>query len=354
MRVIVTGSSGLVGSSVVRACLDRGDSVVGFDNDMRARFFGDQASTGPNREKLLDYAEAKGGLFRALAVDISNRETVSHVFGEVQDRYGQIGLVVHCAAQPSHDWAASNPHLDFAVNAMGTLNMLTCTQHHAPDAVFVHVSTNKVYGDRPNEKGYVELETRFESIESASFYNGFDESMSIDQATHSVFGASKLAADIMAQEYGRYFGMKTGIFRCGCLTGAGHAGAQQHGFLSYLIKTAVAGEDYTIFGYGGKQVRDNLHADDLADAFLRFADDPDPGAVYNMGGGRENSCSVLEAIMMVKERGYAHREVLHGPERTGDHRWWITNTEKFERRYPDWRKRWSLHQILDEMTGSLA
>jgi CDP-paratose 2-epimerase len=341
---IVTGSGGLVGSESVAHFVASGFDVIGLENDMRARFFGDAASTAHNTERLIaDYGEA----FRSLPVDIRDRDAVERVFTELD---GRLELVVHAAGQPSHDWSASDPHTDFAVNAVGTLNLLQAARDHAPDATFVFCSTNKVYGDLPNRLPLLELDLRLELPDDHRYHRGIDTSMSIDASTHSLFGVSKASADLMVQEYGRYFGMPTVSFRGGCLTGPNHAGTQLHGFLSYLMRCAMVGDPYTVFGYGAKQVRDNIHSADLVEAFHAFHRQPRPGAVYNIGGGRDSNCSMLEAI--------AHCERISGREldwtyseshRTGDHRWWISDLEPFQRDYPAWRITYDVPTILQEI-----
>jgi CDP-paratose 2-epimerase len=257
---------------------------------------------------------------------------------------------VHAAAQPSHDWAASEPATDFTINANGTLNLLEATRRHRPEATFVFTSTNKVYGDRPNDLPLVELTSRLELAADHPYHEGIDTSMSIDESLHSLFGASKVAADVLVQEYGRYFEMPTVCFRGGCLTGPNHAGAQLHGFLSYLMRCTVAGQPYTVYGYGGKQVRDNIHSADLVAAFAAFHASPRTAAVYNIGGGRASNCSMLEAIDLCQ--AIAGRELdwtLHDAPRVGDHRWWISDLSPFERDYPGWRLTYGVEEILREI-----
>lgn len=343
--VIITGSAGLIGSEAARFFCGQGWRVVGIDNDMRAKFFGPGASTASTRISLEALGPQK---YRHYHCDI---RTV--VVGGLFDAFGyDVKAVIHTAAQPSHDWAASHIKTDFNINATGTLNVLEMTRKYCPEASFVFTSTNKVYGDWPNtNREFVEEETRFEHYSPlVDVFPGFTESMPIDQSTHSLFGASKLAADIMVQEYGRYFGMNTVCFRGGCLTGPGHAGAKQHGFLSYLVKCAVAGEPYQIIGHKGKQVRDNIHAADMVAAFWEFIQAPKQGAVYNIGGGRERSCSVLEAIELVNRiTGKTLKTEYVDTPRKGDHVWWITDTRKFERDYPEWKQRYTLEQTVQEM-----
>ena len=288
---IVTGSGGLIGSESVRHFVHQGFDVIGLENDMRATFFGPEASTSRTTAELTSlYSE-----FRSVPVDIRDGEAVDQVFA----RHARaIDVVVHTAAQPSHDWAASDPHTDFAVNATGTLNLLEATRRHTPDATFIFTSTNKVYGDLPNSLPLLHLDTRLDLPIDHRWFDGVDTSMSIDRSTHSLFGVSKIAADLLVQEYGRYFHMPTVCFRGGCLTGPGHAGARLHGFLSYLMRCTVTGRPYTVYGYGGKQVRDNIHSADVVAAFDAFRRAPRSAAAYNLGGGRECSCSMLEAIQL--------------------------------------------------------
>jgi CDP-paratose 2-epimerase len=341
---IVTGSGGLIGSESVARFVELGLDVLGLENDMRASFFGLEASTARTTDSLLArYPEA----FRSLAIDIRDREAVERVFADA----GQVELVIHAAAQPSHDWAASDPHTDFEVNALGTLNLLEATRRHADGATFVHCSTNKVYGDLPNSLPLIELPQRLDLPEDHPFYEGIDASMSIDQSTHSLFGVSKAAADLLVQEYGRYFGLPTVSFRGGCLTGPNHAGAMLHGFLSYLMRSTVRGERYTVFGYGAKQVRDNIHSADLVAAFAAFHRSPRAGgAVYNIGGGRSCNCSMLEAIELCQQ--IAGRELdwtLSAEHRLGDHRWWISDLRPFAGDYPGWSLTRGLKDILREI-----
>lgn len=342
--IIVTGSAGLIGSSAVRLFAAQGYTVAGVDNDMRAYFFGESASTRPMAEEL--EREIPG--YRHVSADIRDYESLSGLFRE----YGSdIRAVVHTAAQPSHDWAAREPHTDFGINAMGTLNLLELTRLHASDAVFIFTSTNKVYGDRPNDLPLVEEETRWE-VDPAHPYaaEGIDESMSIDQCKHSVFGASKVAADVMVQEYGRYFDMNTAVFRGGCLTGPGHAGAELHGFLAYLMKCAVTGNTYNIFGYKGKQVRDNIHASDLVACFDEVVKAPRAGEVYNIGGSRFSNCSLLEAVALCEEiTGNKMATTYTETNRIGDHIWWISDTRKFKTHYPEWRQQYDVKAILVEI-----
>jgi CDP-paratose 2-epimerase len=322
---------------------------VGIDNDMRRYFFGTEASTQPLRHQL---EESVAG-YRHKSFDIRDWQEIDRLFAE----YGtDISLVVHAAAQPSHDWAAREPLTDFGINATATLHLLEATRRHCPQAVFVFTSTNKVYGDRPNRLPMIESTTRWSLSPSHPFANrGIDESMPIDRCMHSVFGASKAAADIMVQEYGRYFGLNTGVFRCGCISGGAHAGAELHGFLAWVMRCAVTGRRYTIFGYKGKQVRDNIHALDLVSAFDHFRNAPRPGAVYNMGGGMFSNCSVLEAIdMCEKITGTPLITEYVDSHRTGDHIWWISDTGHFKADFPDWSPSRTVEDILIEIHTQLS
>lgn len=342
--VIVTGSAGLIGAETVRRFAREGHTIAGIDNDMRAYFFGPEGSTSWSSQSLRDEVPA----YRHHNVDIRDYAAVEAVFREYA---GDIGLVVHTAAQPSHDWAAREPLTDFGVNAVGTLNMLELARAYCVDAPFIFTSTNKVYGDTPNFLPLVETESRWEVDVSHPYAkHGIDETMSIDQTKHSVFGASKVAADVMVQEYGRYFGMKTAVFRGGCLTGPGHSGAELHGFLSYLMKCAMTGREYRIFGYKGKQVRDNIHSSDLVDAFHEFYTSPRSGEVYNIGGSRHSNCSVLEAIALCERIAGTKMIYTHVPEnRIGDHIWWISDVRKFQSHYPQWQYRYTMDRIIEEI-----
>jgi CDP-paratose 2-epimerase len=340
---LVTGSAGLIGSEACKRLHAEGLDIIGVDNDMRAHFFGPTASTSKSRARL----EATLGRYLHNAIDIRDAQAVAGLF----QRYGKaISLVVHTAAQPSHDWAARDPFTDFSVNANGTLNLLEATRQHAPEAVFIFTSTNKVYGDAPNALPLIELANRWEITPEHPYSVGIDETLTIDQSKHSLFGCSKVAADVLVQEYGRYFGMKTVCFRGGCLTGPAHAGAELHGFLSYLMKCTVEGRPYRVFGYKGKQVRDNIHSHDLVNAFWSFYQQPRSGAVYNMGGSRHSNCSMLEAIQLSEEISGRKLNWSYLEEnRSGDHIWWISDVRRFQRDYPQWRYRYDLKAILREI-----
>ena len=340
---IISGSAGLVGSENVTYFAAKGMDVVGIDNGMRKEFFGEEASTAWVREKLK--REVRG--YRHYDADIRDQEEIFRIFSQ----YGHdIKLIVHTAAQPSHDWAARKPFVDFTVNANGTLTLLEATRQFAPEAVFIFVSTNKVYGDTPNRLPLIEQETRWEIEPSHAYVNGIPETMSIDHTMHSLFGASKVAADVLVQEYGRYFGMKTACFRGGCLTGPNHSGAQLHGFLAYLMKCAVTETPYTIFGYKRKQVRDNIHSNDLIRAFDAFFENPRSGEVYNMGGGRYSNCSMIEAIEQCEQiSGNKVKWQYVEQNRMGDHIWWISDVSRFQQHYPNWQHKYDVPAILQEI-----
>lgn len=344
--VLVTGSAGLIGSETTKWFAAQGHDVVGVDNNMRAYFFGPEASTGWMR----DHLQREFAGYRHETIDIRDRQAIFHLF----QRYGgDISLVIHTAAQPSHDWAAREPFTDFEINALGTLNMLEATRQFCPEAVFIFTSTNKVYGDTPNSLPLVEQELRWEIAPGHSFQNGISEAMSIDSTMHSIFGASKAAADLMVQEYGRYFGMRTACFRGGCLTGPSHSGTELHGFLSYLMKCCATGMPYRVFGYKGKQVRDNIHSADLVSAFEHFFRKPRSGEVYNMGGSRYSNCSMLEAIALCEEiTGRKLNWQYFDENRQGDHIWWISDTARFQSHYPDWSLTYNVPAILREIYES--
>jgi CDP-paratose 2-epimerase len=340
MRVLVTGSSGLIGSEAVEYYDREGHHVVGVDNNMRAEFFGAQGDTTWNLSRL----QQKTSQFEHCAIDIRDRESLFELF-----RNHKFDLIIHCAAQPSHDKACQIPILDFEVNALGTINLLEATRQFCPEAVFIHMSTNKVYGDAPNEVPMVELEKRYDYANQAD-YHGISETCRIDQCLHSLFGASKASADIVAQEYGRYFGMNVGIFRGGCLTGPSHSGVELHGFLSYLVKVAINGGTYKVFGYKGKQVRDNIHSYDVIQAFEAFRNSPRPGEVYNLGGGRENSISILEAFDVVGElTGRKMKWVYLDENRIGDHMCYMSDLRKLKAHFPNWQLTRSITDILQEI-----
>jgi CDP-paratose 2-epimerase len=346
---IITGAAGLIGSEAARFFARQGFVVVGIDNDLRATFFGSEASTAWSRRSL---EESLGSQYVHRALDVRDRAAVERLFEE----YGSdVKLVIHAAAQPSHDWAARDPHTDFTVNANGTLVTLEATRRFASDAVFIFCSTNKVYGDAPNLLPLVEESTRWEIEPGHPYEQGIDETMSIDASTHSLFGASKVAADVLVQEYGRYFGMKTACFRGGCLTGPGHSGAQLHGFLAYLMKCTMRGDLYTVFGYEAKQVRDNIHSYDLVNAFHHFYRKPRCGEVYNIGGSRFSNCSMREAIKLCEAIAEKTLQWSYNDQaRAGDHMWYISDVRKFQSHYPEWRYEYDLRATVADIYQGLS
>jgi CDP-paratose 2-epimerase len=339
--IVVTGSYGLIGSEVCRFYNNLGFRVIGMDNDMRKYFFGESTKDKSNNN-FINYIHYD--------IDIRNYEEITKIFLKYST---DISLIVHTAAQPSHDWAVKEPITDFTVNALGTLNLLECTRLFCPNATFIFTSTNKVYGDTPNNLPLIELDSRYELPASHKFYNGIDETMSIDQTKHSLFGVSKTSADLMVQEYGRYFGIKTGVFRGGCLTGPSHAGAELHGFLSYLIKCFILKKQYTIFGYNGKQVRDNIHSYDLVSAFHEFYLNPRIGEVYNIGGSRHSNISMLESIDKISNILETKLDyTISKDNRIGDHIWYISDVTKFKEHYPNWSYKYDINLIINEMINS--
>ena len=349
MVVIVTGAAGLIGGEACRRFAAGGYQVVGIDNDLRQSFFGPEASVLPNLRRLQEAIPE----FEHHPADIRDADAIRRIFAR---HGGDVVAIVHAAGQPSHDWAAGQPFVDFSVNATGTLVLLEAMRRHCPAATFLFLSTNKVYGDRPNGLPLVELETRWEIAEDHPYFTrGIDEAMSIDATTHSLFGVSKAAADLLVQEYGRYFGLHTACFRGGCLTGPGHAGAQQHGFLSYLVRCAVRDVPYTVFGYGGKQVRDHIHAADLVAMLWEFVREPRCGEVYNVGGGRFSHGSVREAIALCEAEVGRPLRVSYDPQhRKGDHIWYVTDTGKFETHFPAWKPTHTLPATVAEMVAAAS
>ena len=344
---IITGAAGLIGSEAALHFGGLGLDVVGIDNDLRRVFFGAEGSTDWNRQRL---ATRLGDSYRHMNIDIRDRDAIAAVFA----RFGRdIGVVVHTAAQPSHDWAAGDPFTDFDVNAVGTLNVLQAARTHSPTAPFLFTSTNKVYGDRPNSLPLIERDTRWEIEPGHTYEAGIREDMSIDACLHSVFGASKVAADVMVQEYGRYFDMPTACFRGGTLTGPQHSAAKLHGFLGYVMRCAMTRTPYTVFGYGGKQVRDAIHSKDLISAFDQFWRAPRSAEVYNIGGGRFSNCSVLEAISLSEKiTGEQMQWSYSETNRIGDHIWWIGDNGRFADHYPQWKLEHDVEDILTEMHES--
>jgi len=341
--VLVTGSCGLIGSETSSFFAEKGFDIVGIDNNMRKSFFGADGSILWNKKRL----EKQYKNYRHYFVDIRRENKINAIFKKYNK---DIALIVHAAAQPSHDWAAKDPMVDFGVNATGTIVLLEALRKFCPQVVFIFTSTNKVYGDTPNRLPLVEKEKRFELPNDHKYYQGIDESMSIDNCLHSVFGASKVAADVMVQEYGKYFNLKTGIFRGGCLTGPAHSGAELHGFLSYLVKCAVTKRKYKIYGYKGKQVRDNIHSFDLVNAFYHFFQQPRYGEVYNIGGSRFANISVLEAIEICEKlTGEKFDYEYINTNRIGDHIWWISDVSKFQSHYPEWKFKFGIEDTIKQI-----
>ncbi len=341
--VIVTGSTGLVGSETVNFFCNKGFDVLGIDNNLRKFFFGADGSTTWVKNKLLK----RNKNFKNLNLDIRNYEKLKKVF----KKYSRsISLIIHCAAQPSHDYGKNYPIIDFNVNATGTLNLLELTKKYCPDSPFIFMSTNKVYGDNPNKLKLIEKKNRWELNKKNKYYKGLDENFSIDRCTHSFFGVSKTYADLIVQEYGNNVGLKTVCFRAGCITGPNHSGAKLHGFLSYLVKASLAKKKYSIIGYKGKQVRDNIHSFDLVNCFWEFYKKPRKGEVYNIGGGRYSNCSVIEALNLVEKISNIKikKQILRVP-RVGDHIWYISNLSKFKKHYPRWKQKYNTKKILEEL-----
>ena len=346
--VLVTGAGGLIGSEAAEFFAGKGMEVVGIDNDMRRYFFGETASTAWKVDGLIKREKR----YRHEHVDIRDLAGLTAIF----ERYASdIHAIIHAAAQPSHDWAAREPLTDFTVNALGTVNLLELTRKHCPEASFIFTSTNKVYGDSPNRLPLEEQATRWELKADHPFNaHGIDETMSIDDTLHSLFGASKVSADVYVQEYGRYFGLHTACFRGGCLTGPAHSAAELHGFLAYLVRCAVTDQSYTVFGYKGKQVRDNIHSFDLVNAFWHFVQAKSPSDIYNIGGGRHVNCSMIEAIELIETTlGRPMSWTYSETNRTGDHMWWISDTRRFEDKHPDWRRKYALHNIVEELCDEI-
>jgi len=341
--VIITGSSGLVGSESVEFFCKKGFDVVGIDNNLRNHFFGKDGSTIWVKKKLLN----KHKNFKSNNIDIRNFNSIEKIFKIYKKK---ISLIIHCAAQPSHDYGKKFPILDFNVNATGTLNLLEVTKRYCPDSPFIFMSTNKVYGDNPNKLKIIEKSKRWELKEKDTFFKGIDEKFSIDNCTHSFFGVSKTYADLIVQEYGKNIGLKTVSFRGGCITGPNHSGAKLHGFLSYLVKSSLTKKSYSLIGYKGKQVRDNLHSFDLVNCFWEFYKKPKYGEVYNMGGGRYSNCSVLEALDIVEKlKNINIKKKIIKENRVGDHIWYVSNTKKFKKDYPNWKQKYNTKKIIEEL-----
>jgi CDP-paratose 2-epimerase len=344
--VLITGSSGLVGSESVNFFSDKGFDVVGIDNNLRKFFFGNDGSTSWVKKKL----EHNYKNFLNYDVDVRNFSNLEKIFKKYKKK---ISVIIHCAAQPSHDYGKNYPIIDFNINATGTLNLLELTKKFCPDSCFIFMSTNKVYGDNPNNLKIYETKNRFELKKNSKYYNGINESFSIDNCIHSFFGVSKTYADLMVQEYGRNVGLKTVSFRGGCITGPNHSGAKLHGFLSYLIKSCISEKKYTLIGYNGKQVRDNLHSNDLINCFWEYYKKPNRGEIYNIGGGRYSNCSILEALNLVEQikKIEIKKKIIRTP-RVGDHIWYISDTAKFQKHYPKWKQKYNTKKIIEELIDS--
>jgi CDP-paratose 2-epimerase len=345
---LVTGSCGLVGSEAVNFLIKKGFFVIGIDNNLREFFFGKNGSTTWLKKKIINKHKKK---YKHISADIRNYSKLEFIFKKYKKK---IKIIIHTAAQPSHDWAASKPFVDFNVNANGTLNLLELTRKYQNKSCFIFTSTNKVYGDRPNNLNIKEYKTRYDLEKNNKFYKGINEKMSIDSCVHSLFGVSKLSADILVQEYGKNFGLNTVCFRAGCITGPNHSGAKLHGFLSYLVKSCIQKKTYTVIGYKGKQVRDNLHSSDLIRCFWEFYKNPSQGKVYNIGGGRKCSCSIKEAIELLEKEVNIKIKINYlKKKRTGDHKWWITDNSKYMMDYPNFTISYNIKKIIKELTKSV-
>ena len=341
--VIITGANGLVGSEAVSFFSKKEYTVIGIDNNLRKFFFGEDGSTSWIKRKIIK--ENKNYIHHN--IDIRNSQALDKLFKRYKNN---ISLIIHCAAQPSHDYGKNYPKIDFNVNATGTLNLLELTKKYCPNSPFIFMSTNKVYGDNPNKLKILEKRTRYELSKKNKFYNGVNEKLSVDDCTHSFFGVSKIYADLIVQEYGRNVGLKTVCFRAGCITGPNHSGAKLHGFLSYLVKQSLLKKEYTILGYKGKQVRDNLHSFDLINCFWEYFKKPKKGMVYNIGGGRFSNCSILEAISEIEYMAKIKiKRKFIKQNRVGDHIWYITNNNKFKKDYPNWKQKYNTKKIIKEL-----
>ena len=344
--VIITGSNGLVGSESVNFFCAKGFDVIGIDNNLRKFFFGPDGSTIWQKSKLIKNNKN----FKNFSIDVRNKNGIEKIFKKYHNK---ISLIIHSAAQPSHDYGKNNPFIDFSVNATGTLNLLEATKKYCPNSPFIFISTNKVYGDNPNKLNIVETKNRWELRKYDKYYNGIKENFSIDNCTHSFFGVSKTYADLIVQEYGKNVGLKTVSFRAGCITGPNHSGAKLHGFLSYLVKSCLTKRQYTLIGYKGKQVRDNIHSSDLVNCFWEFYKKPKKGEVYNIGGGRYSNCSIIEALdVLEKITNINVKRVLIKKPRVGDHIWYISNLKKFKKDYPGWKQKYNTRKILEEIIDS--
>ncbi len=345
---LITGSTGLVGSEAVNFFCNKGFDVIGIDNNLRKYFFGSNASTTIIKNSIIK----KNNKYLHHNLDIRNSAGIEKIFKKYKKK---ISIIIHCAAQPSHDYGKNFPKLDFDVNAFGTLNLLELTKKYCSDAVFIFMSTNKVYGDNPNKLKFIEKKDRWELSKKSQFYNGITENFSIDECTHSFFGVSKTYADLIVQEYGNNVGLKTVCFRAGCITGPNHQGVPLHGFLSYLVKNCYEKKEYDLIGYKGKQVRDNLHSLDLVNCFWEYYKKPKPGKIYNIGGGRYSNCSIIEAIDIFQKLTNIEvkKKIIKKP-RVGDHIWYISNLKKFKKDYTKWEQKYDSKKIIDELLSSLV
>ena len=344
--VLITGSCGLVGSESVKFFISKGFDVIGVDNNYRLKFFGKDGDTTWVKKNLIKLYKN----YTHKNIDIRNYSALEKIYKKYKN---SIKLIIHSAAQPSHDWAKKKPFVDFTINASGTLNLLNLTKKYSYNSPFIFLSTNKVYGDNPNLLPLNELSFRWEIIKRNKFINGINESMSIDNCVHSFFGTSKSYADLVVQEYGRNEGLKTVCFRAGCITGPNHSGARLHGFLSYLVKSSIKRKVYSIYGYKGKQVRDNIHSSDLVKCFWNYFKKPRRGEVYNIGGGRKSNCSIIEALNYVELlTNIKVKKIYYKTNRIGDHIWYISDTKKFRKHYPDWKQKYGTKKIIEELIDS--
>ena len=344
--ILVTGSAGLIGSECVEFFLKKGHKVLGLDNNSRRKFFGKEGSILERRNQLLIYKD-----YKHFNLDIRNEKKIEEIFSEYKSK---IKCIIHCAAQPSHDWAIKDKVLDYEINSTATLILLNAYKKYCPESPFIYVSTNKVYGDNPNKLKVNENKFRFDLKKKHNYHKGINENMSIDKCVHSFFGVSKLSADIMVQEYGVNFGMNTVCFRAGCITGSKHSGARLHGFLSYLVKKSISEKKYTVIGYKGKQVRDNIHSKDLVRCFWEYYKNPKKGKVYNIGGGRKCSCSVIEAINIIEKKLKIKIKLnFLKKARTGDHLWWISDNSRFIKDYPNFKIKYSIEKVIEELIANI-
>ncbi len=346
--ILITGSCGLVGSEAVKFYCKKGFDVIGIDNNTRKLLFGKDGDTNWVKKKL----KLKHKNYTHFNTDVRDKTKLEKIFKNYRKN---ISLIIHCAAQPSHDWAYKNPRLDFEINALSTLNLLELLKKYSFSSKFIYMSTNKVYGDNPNKLSFTEKKMRFELNNNNKLYKGIDETFSLDRSTHSLFGVSKTYSDLLVQEFGKNFGIKTVSFRAGCITGPSHSSAKLHGFLSFLVKNIIQKNSYQIIGYKGKQVRDNIHAYDLINCFWEYYKKPRIGEVYNIGGGRFSNCSIIEAIYLIKKKLKKKIKIQYFKiPRKGDHQWYISNCEKFKKHYPNWKQRYNTENIISELYDNFS